>query len=324
MHIGRCMMIGIDGLTLDQETANFIRDNHIGGVILFKRNYENPQQLRELTTSLMNLVDYPLIISVDQEGGRVARFSEPFTRVPPMATIGASDNADEAAREIGQVLAKELMACGIHLNFAPVMDIHTNPDNPVIGDRAFSNDPHVVAKLGGVMIDAMQSTGVAACAKHFPGHGDTSIDSHLALPYVDYDQAYLQMREWIPFMHAIAHNVATIMTAHIMYTSLDSARPASISSQIIQTILREEMNYKGVIISDDLIMGGITEIMPVHDAAINALDAGNDMILICHDLDKQKQAYQHLLNAYQSKEICHEHIAVSLQRINTLTSTYVR
>src|SRR5262249_21992353 len=252
-----------------------------GGVILFARNVAEPGQVAELAFEASRLVaDLPGWVSIDQEGGRVARLKAPFTEWPPMATLGRSGDVQLAER-FARALAAELKAVGITLDFAPVLDVHTNPRNPVIGDRALAERAGDVARLGGAGIRAMQAEGLAACGKHFPGHGDTSTDSHLELPLVEHPPERLREVEFVPFRAAIEAGVATIMTAHVLVPALDEQRPATLSKRIVTGLLREELHYDGVIVSDDLEMKALANDYKVPESAVLAVEAGCDTVLTC-------------------------------------------
>src|SRR6266853_5916502 len=239
-QIGRLLVAGFDGLQIPVELSSLAREFGLGGVILFARNVAEPEQVAELCYESARLVpDLPLWVSVDQEGGRVARLKAPFTEWPPMATLGRSGDAGLAER-FARALAIELKATGITLDYAPVLDVLTNAKNPVIGDRALSANAEDVGRLGAVIIRTLQAEGVAACGKHFPGHGDTSTDSHLVLPLVEHPPDRLRAVEFVPFRAAIDAGVATIMTAHVLVPSLDERRPASLSRRIVHDILRDE------------------------------------------------------------------------------------
>jgi beta-N-acetylhexosaminidase len=264
------------------------REFQLGGVTLFKRNIEAPEQVAELDHDLQSLSsDLPLWVAVDQEGGRVARLRAPFTEWPPMATLGRS--GDEAlARRFAAALAVELRSVGVTLDYAPVLDIHTNSKNPIIGDRALSEDAGMVAKLGAAIVRGLQDNGVAACGKHFPGHGDTSVDSHLALPLVEHPPDRIRRVECVPFREAIRSGVAFIMTAHILVPSIDDQRPATLSPTIVRGMLREELGFDGVILSDDLEMKAIAETYSVPEAAVQAIAAGCDGVLVCRALSEER------------------------------------
>ena len=280
-EIGQLLIGSLPGTTITPEIRSLAKEFSLGGVILFSRNIEAPEQVAELSRDVQELAaELPLWVSVDQEGGRVARLKEPFTRWPPMATLGRSGNVELAAR-FGAALAAELKAVGITLDYAPVLDIHTNPRNPVIGDRALAEDAESVAKLGAAIIRGLQENGVAACGKHFPGHGDTSVDSHLALPLVEHPPDRIRRVECVPFREAIRTGVAFIMTAHVLVPSLDEDKPATLSSRIVRGILREELGYQGVILSDDLEMKAIANRYAVPSAAVLAIEAaGSNSVAI--------------------------------------------
>src|SRR5688572_6154973 len=268
-------------MTITPEIRSLAREFSLGGVILFSRNIEVPEQVAELSGDVQALAtELPLWVSVDQEGGRVARLKRPFTEWPPMAVLGRSGNTELASR-FAAALAAELKAVGITLDYAPVLDIHTNPKNPVIGDRALAEDAETVARLGAAIVRALQDNGVAACGKHFPGHGDTSVDSHLDLPIVEHPPDRIRRVECVPFRAAIAADVAFIMTAHILVPSLDEQRPATLSRAIVYDLLRDELGFEGVILSDDLEMKAIAATYHVPDAAVQAVRAGCDGLLVC-------------------------------------------
>src|SRR5438876_5557342 len=232
-QIGQLLIAGFNGPQIPAELRSLAKEFGLGGVILFARNIAEPEQVAELAFDAAGLVsDVPLWVSVDQEGGRVARLKSPFTEWPPMATLGrASDVA--LAERFARALAAELKAVGITLDYAPVLDIHTNPKNPVIGDRALADNAEDVARLGAAIIRTLQAEGIAACGKHFPGHGDTSTDSHHELPLVEHPPERLREVEFLPFRAAVDAGVATIMTAHIFVPALDEKRPATLSGHIV-------------------------------------------------------------------------------------------
>ena len=239
-------------------------------------------------------------MSVDQEGGRVARLKEPFTRWPPMATLGRA-GSDALAARFATAMAIELKAVGITLDYAPVLDIHTNPKNPVIGDRALATRADDVARLGRVIIRTLQGAGLAACGKHFPGHGDTAADSHVELPLIEHEPDRLRAIEFVPFRAAIAERVAFIMTAHVLVPALDETRPSTLSPRVVQAILRDELGFEGVILSDDLEMKAVSAQYPVPDAAVEAIRAGCDAVLVCSgDIDLQGRTLEALVRAVES------------------------
>jgi beta-N-acetylhexosaminidase len=290
------------------------REFDLGGVIFFARNVESPEQVAELSREARLLArEIPLWVSVDQEGGRVARLKAPFTVWPPMMTLGRSGDTTLAAR-FARALATELKAVGISLDYTPVLDIHSNPRNPVIGDRALAERAEDVARLGRVIIETLQGEGIAACGKHFPGHGDTSTDSHLELPLVEHPPERLREVEFEPFRAAVAANVATIMTAHVLVPSLDEQVPATLSGRIVG-MLRDELHFPGVILSDDLEMKAIAASYTVPDAAVRAIAAGCDGVLICSgDHDAQAAALEALVHAVEEERIPFARLEDALKR----------
>jgi len=304
--IGQYLIGSLPGTTIPVELRSLAREFDLGGVILFSRNIEAPEQVAELSAESEALGRVlPAWVSVDQEGGRVARLKEPFTKWPPMATLGrAGKESEQLAGRFAKALAQELLAVGITLDYAPVLDVHTNPKNPVIGDRALAERAEDVAKLGRVIIRALQGAGLAACGKHFPGHGDTSADSHFELPLVEHPPERLRAIEFEPFRAAIAEQVAFIMTAHVLVPSLDEKRPATLSPAIVQKMLREELKYEGVILSDDLEMKALSSTYTVPDAAVDAIRAGCDGILVCSgNVDLQARTLEALVRAVESGTI---------------------
>src|SRR5947199_6929544 len=256
-QIGRLLIAGFGGHQPPAELASLAREFSLGGVILFARNVAEPEQVAELCYESARLVpDLPLWVSVDQEGGRVARLKSPFTEWPPMATLGRSGDARLAER-FARALAAELKTVGITLDYTPVLDILTNPSNPVIGDRALAEHAEDVARLGAAIIRTLQAEGIAACGKHFPGHGDTSVDSHHDLPIVEHPPDRIERVELVPFRAAVAADVACLMTAHILIPSLDAERPATVSPRII-AMAKEGLNFQGLVATDDLEMKAIS------------------------------------------------------------------
>jgi beta-N-acetylhexosaminidase len=285
-------------------------------VIFFARNIEEPEQVAELSHDVQAMASAsPLWVSVDQEGGRVARLKSPFTEWPPMAVLGRSGDV-ALAKRFAAALAAELRAVGVTLDYAPVLDIHTNPKNPVIGDRALAEDAEMVGRLGAAIVAGLQDNGVAACGKHFPGHGDTSVDSHLDLPLVEHPPDRIRRVEAVPFRDAIAADVAFIMTAHVLVPSLDEERPATLSPRIVHAILREELGYRGVILSDDLEMKAIAKTYAVPDAAVQAIAAGCDGLLICSgDLDVQAATLETLVHAVEDGRLPATRVEDALKRL---------
>ncbi len=303
-QVGQLLIAGFDGRQIPTELRSLAREFGLGGVILFARNIAEPEQVAEVAFEAARLVpELPAWVSVDQEGGRVARLKAPFTEWPPMATLGRSGDVTLAER-FARALASELKAVGITLDYAPVLDIHTNSKNPVIGDRALAEKADEVARLGSAIVRVLQGEGIAACGKHFPGHGDTSTDSHLELPLVEHPPDRLRRVEFVPFVAAVEAGVATIMTAHVLVPSLDEKRPASLSRHIITDLLRHELRYEGVILSDDLEMKAIAAAYEVPEAAVMAIEAGCDGVLICSgDHETQGAALEALVYAVEQDRL---------------------
>jgi beta-N-acetylhexosaminidase len=313
--IGQLLIGSLPGKTVTPEMRSLAREFSLGGIIFFARNIEAPEQVAELSHDVQGLASaLPLWVSVDQEGGRVARLKAPFTVWPPMATLGRS--GDEAlARRFAKALATELRAVGITLDYAPVLDIHTNPKNPIIGDRALAEDADSVARLGAAIIEALQSNGVAACGKHFPGHGDTSVDSHLDLPLIEHPPDRIRRVELVPFREAIKAGVAFIMTAHVLVPSLDEEKPATLSRRVVQGMLRDELGFPGVILSDDLEMKAIAKTYAVPDAAVQAIAAGCDGLLVCSgDVNVQAATLEALVRAVEQDVIPYKRLEDALKR----------
>jgi beta-N-acetylhexosaminidase len=323
---GERVMVGFEGFEPSADLRRLLREFRVGGVILFARNVDGPEQLAELVRELQSLArdaghDLPLLVAVDQEGGRVQRLRAPWTLWPPLRALGRG-GSEEVARQVGAALAAELSSCGIRLDFAPVVDVDTNPANPVIGDRSFGDDPERVGRLGAAMIRGLQEGGVAACAKHFPGHGDTGVDSHLELPVVDHSLSRLRDVELRPFRAAVEAEVATIMTAHVLVRDLDPGVPATLSARIIGELLRGELKFPGVVVADDLEMGAIAKAWPAGDAAVRAARAGCDLLPVCKAPDAQAAAVEGLVRALEAEELRWKDAEDSLARVRRLKERF--
>jgi beta-N-acetylhexosaminidase len=308
---------GFEGTSLNARTEELIVQQGIGGLILFERNFKNPEQLLQLITDLQSLTANdpeipPLFISVDQEGGRVARLGAPFTQFPPMSCLGKADS-DELAYRFGLGMGKELRAVGVNMDYAPVLDVHSNPINPIIGQRALDTNPAKVARLGAELIRGFYDAGVIPVGKHFPGHGDTSQDSHLTLPRVERERESLEKTELIPFMHAIKQGLEVIMTAHVVYPAWDAGQPATFSSPILNEMLRNSLQFDGLIISDDLEMQAIDE--KLESIPVLGTQAGIDLFLICHDLQKVSALQDAMIRDIETERIPSTTIEQSLARV---------
>jgi beta-N-acetylhexosaminidase len=280
-HVGQLAIAGFAGDAIPPDLRLLAREFDLGGIILFARNVVAPEQVADIARDAQTLVhELPLWVSVDQEGGRVARLKAPFTVWPPMQALGRSGD-ERLAERFAKALAAELKAVGISLDYTPVLDILTNPKNPVIGDRALADRAEDVARLGRTIVTALQREGIAACGKHFPGHGDTSTDSHHELPLIEHPPERLEHVELVPFRAAIEAGVACIMTAHILIPAFDEERPATLSPAIVDGLLKRQMGYQGLVVSDDLDMKAISAGYGVPEATVAAIAAGCDAVLMC-------------------------------------------
>ena len=337
--IGQMIMVGLKGKDLAKEEEQLLRNYPFGGFILFAHNLREPKQILSLCRSLWEIEKKPPpFIAIDQEGGRVHRLPAPFTRFPAAAALGRTGDTGLAYRA-GLATARELAAVGINLNFAPVLDVHSNPDNPVIGDRSLSSDPGQVAALGWAIIEGLRDGGIIPCGKHFPGHGDTAKDSHLELPVVEKDLTALRAIELPPFAHACRNQIESLrsyairesssamiwkMTAHVLYPSLDRNYPATLSETIIGGLLREELGYQGVVFSDDLEMEAISKNFLLAEAVSRSVRAGVDVLMFCHERESAIKALELLWQAAEKKEQTKMRVEKSYRRITNLKQRYLK
>lgn len=300
-RIGQRVIVGFEGTRVPPELIRLDEEWGLGGFILFTRNLKSFEQVMDLTEELWSLGQgTPPFIGIDQEGGRVHRLPAPFTVFPDMAHMGQASSVS-VAYEVGAVIGRELTAAGFNLNFAPVLDLSTNPDNEVIGRRAISSDPAKVASLAKAITRGLHDNAVVACGKHFPGHGDTAEDSHVTLPTCDLDLETLLSRELMPYRELIQNppHLDMVMAAHVNYTKADPDYPmATVSRHLLQNVLRLELGFKGLVVTDDLEMKAVTDI---EQTTVQALDAGVDLFLVCHSIDKQVQVLETLLRQAESK-----------------------
>jgi beta-N-acetylhexosaminidase len=326
-HAGQLAILGFPGYEITPELRSIAREFDLGGIILFARNVADPLQVLEVARQARELRrELPLWVSVDQEGGRVARLRDPFTVWPPMMTLGRApaDRAEALARRFARALAAELRAVGINLDYAPVLDIHTNPDNPVIGDRALGEQADGVARLGRAIIETLQGEGLAACGKHFPGHGDTSTDSHHELPIVEHPPDRVRRVELEPFRAAIQARVACIMTAHVLLPAFDERLPATLSPAIVNALLKQELAYDGLVLSDDLEMRAISERYSPGAAAVHAVAAGCDAFLVCGpDPAKHIEAIEGVIHAVESERLAPGRVEDALARHRRLKERFL-
>lgn len=319
--VGQMFMVGFEGNKVTENLKKLITEYYVGGVILFERNIESPTQIAELTNEIQSLnPKTPLFIAVDQEGGRVRRLHEPFTDFGSAQQF-TKTNSPKLCFDAAFAMAKELRAVGINYNLAPVIDINSNPQNPVIGDRAFGSDPETVTKIASGFIRGLQRGGVVACAKHFPGHGDTTTDSHLELPKVEHSLERLKSFEWVPFERMIKNGVESIMTAHILNPHLDPELPATLSKKTIQ-FLRNDLRFNRMLITDDLEMKAISDHFSIEDATRKAVDADTDIILICNTYEKQVAAIETVLRGVLEIKIPVKRIEDSSERITKVRNRY--
>jgi len=316
-------MVGFPGPAPDAEVKALI-DDGIFGVILFKRNIETPAQTAGLIRTLKAQAGRPFVLAVDQEGGRVGRLrGAPFTTLPAMRDIGKSRDVTLAAR-VGQLLAFEVRALGFDWDFAPVLDVDTNPKNPVIGDRALHHEAKEVARLGVALAQGLESGGVASCGKHFPGHGDTAQDSHLALPRLPHDLQRLREVELVPFAAFAKARLSSLMTAHVIFEALESAVPATMSRAVLEGLLRKELGFEGVLVSDDLEMKAIASHYSVEQAVVDGVNATVDLFLVCHDSKVQRAAIAALVRAVEEGRVAEARLDEALGRLAALSRRFAR
>lgn len=323
-QIGQILMVGFPGTSPTPELIELIQRYHVGNVILFSRNVQDAQQLQTLTGTLQELARsagqrLPLLIAIDQENGMVQRLSQDATIFPGNMALGAT-GSEEDAYNVALGSGQELRALGVNFNLAPVVDVNNNPVNPVIGVRSFGEDPRQVARLATAEIHGYQEAGVATCIKHFPGHGDTATDSHLAIPVIPYDLSRLEQLELVPFKSGIAAGTDSVMTAHIYFPALmgETNLPATLSPEVVSQLLRKQLGFQGMIMTDCLEMKAISETVGVGRGAVLAHKAGNDLILISHRYERQLAGLEALKEAVRSGEITPEQIRQAAERVLAL------
>lgn len=320
--IGQMLMVGIDGTEVDDDFKKFAEEYKFGTVILFGKNITSAEQLVNLTNSIKSTAgDIPYIIGMDEEGGLVTRLPDDVLSMPAALTIAGSEDT-EYCYNAGYQIGTQITSFGLHTGFSPVLDIWSNPDNTVIGNRAYGKTSDDVCKYGIADMLGLKATGAIPVAKHFPGHGDTETDSHYGLPLVTKTKEELWQSELLPFKSAIENGVPMIMAAHILCTELDENYPASMSKNIITDLLRDEMGFEGVVITDDLTMGAISESYSFGDAAVLSINAGCDILSICFGEDNVKQAVKAIKEAVENGDITEERIDESVRRILKLKEDY--
>lgn len=305
--IGQQLIIGLQGTTLTSDESDFIVQNNIGGIILMKRNCESPQQVRELVASLQNLRHQqpdksPLFISIDMEGGRVARLGAPFTQWPPVAALGKLDSTSVAFK-FASFMGAELQSVGINLDFAPCIDVLTNPLNTAIGDRSAGADPELVSRVGSALVRGYIKAGIIPCAKHFPGHGSTPVDSHLDLPIEEKTAAELDAVELVPFKKVFRARLDLVMTTHVKFPKLDPDWPATLSRKILTELLRDQLRYRNLVITDDLDMKALTKHYDKALIPVRALQAGANLLLYCNEPESHRTAVEAIEAAIRDKKL---------------------
>lgn len=321
--IGQILFMGIQGHTLTEDEKKFIVDNNVGGIILFARNIESPKQVHTLTLEIQNLrhkmIDKaPFLIGVDMEGGRVARFKSPFTQWPPMRVLGDLDSATLGFK-FAETMGHELHSIGINVNFAPCVDVLTNPKNEIIGDRSLGTDPERVAKLASAIVRGFIKSDIIPCAKHYPGHGNTLIDSHLDLPVEnDIDLKRLMDVELPPFKKAFRARLDLVMTGHLKFPKIDPEWPVTFSEVFLKDILRKQLGYRNIIMTDDLDMKALANHYPAEFIPVRALQAGNDILLYCNEHDKPPLALAAVEKAVKDGKLTEEIINDRYNRVLSL------
>lgn len=322
--IGQLMIVGFDGITINDRVIAFIEEIKVGGFILFARNIVDENQTLDLLNQLKEANsnnDIPLFLSIDEEGGTVSRLPKSFLQLPGAMTVGNKNNRD-ISYDFGMILGKRVKSLGFNIDFAPVLDINSNPNNPVIGNRAFGTTIDPVVSSGIEVMRGIRDSEVIPVGKHFPGHGDTNVDSHINLPTVDKTIEELMSFELIPFKEAIGENMEMLMIAHILYPRIDERYPATMSPKIIQEVLRDDLSYDGVVVSDDMTMGAIVKNFSLEDGVLSFLKSGGDMALICHGEDNPKLVFERIKTAVEAGELTEEEINRKVYRILKLKNDY--
>jgi beta-N-acetylhexosaminidase len=316
---GQLLSVGFDGTTAPDELRARIAASAVGGVMLFRPNIANAGQVAALVGALRGAAPAgdPLLVSIDQEGGLVMRLRGLGTDWPPMLAVGSAGDAART-QQVGRALGEELAALGIGWDFAPVLDVHTNPANPVIGNRAFGTTPEAVATHALAFWRGLRGAGVVGCGKHFPGHGDTRTDSHLELPVVAHDLARLRAVEFAPFAAAAQAGMEAFMTAHVLYPAIDPDRPATLSRRILGDVLRGELGFRGVIVSDDLGMKAVADRYPIEELAVGCIEAGCDHLLVREPAARQLAAHEALVRAAEARSDFRARVAESAARVAAL------
>lgn len=293
----------------------------VGGVIFFARNVGTPAEVLELNRDIKRAAGRPILLAIDQEGGQVARLRNGFTEIPPMRAVGATGSV-ALAKDLGKLVGRELRAVGFDMNYAPVLDIDTNPQNPIIAARSFGRTPELVTELGLALAAGLEEAGVAACGKHFPGHGDTSQDSHLELPTLPHAMERLERVELAPFKAAAAAGIASFMTAHVIFQAVDPKYPATMSRAVLTGILREKLGYDGMVVTDDVEMKAIADNYGVEEAVLLGLNAGVDHFLCCHTAALAHRAIDAIVQAVQSGKLSQQTLDAATRRFQRVRQRF--
>lgn len=320
--IGQMIITGFNGSEYNDDMDRLINEYKVGGVILFARNIEDSNQMIDLTRALQeNNNNLPLFISIDEEGGRVSRLPDDVEKFPSAFTIGLINN-QQTAYENGKEIGYTLKRLGINLDYAPVLDIYSNENNTVIGDRAFSKEESIVSTMGIATMEGIEDADIIPVVKHFPGHGDTEVDSHYGLQIVYKTLEELRNFEFIPFVKAIESGCDVIMVSHIILNEVDSSNPASLSKIVISDLLRKDLEFDKVVITDDMSMGAITSIMSIEEACIKSIEAGCDILLLGNAYEEIEQVINSIKLKLYNGEISEEQINKSVKRILELKKKY--
>lgn len=322
--VGQLIISGFQGHEISDYTKELINKYYIGGFILFSRNINNKEQTLKLLNDLKgenSEKEIPLFLSIDEEGGKVSRLPNSYIKIPEAMKFG-NKNDKEVSYNLGEILGRRVISLGFNLNFAPVLDIYSNSKNKVIGNRAYGTNAETVVENGIEVMRGIRNTGVIPAVKHFPGHGDTNLDSHIDLPIIDKTLEELENLELIPFEKAIKEEVEIIMIAHILYPEIDINYPATMSKNIIENYLRRTMGYNGVIVSDDMTMGGITKNYNLEDAVFKFIQSGGDLALICHGEENPILAINKIIDGVNKGDISQREIDEKVYRILNLKESY--
>ncbi|WP_413409263.1 beta-N-acetylhexosaminidase [Paenibacillus amylolyticus] len=322
--IGQMILAGVQGTTLDDQAKQMITNQKVGGIIFYANNVSTLEGTAKFVKSIKEANQsnpVPIFMSVDQEGGKVSRMPETVESIPSSRKVGETKDS-ALAETMGELLARQVQLAGFNVDFAPVLDVNSNPSNPVIGDRSFGSSAELVSRMGIAEMKGLRSEGIIPVVKHFPGHGDTSVDSHLDLPVVNKTEKQLAELEWIPFQAAVKEQVEAVMVAHILFPKLDPDHPASLSDVIIGEHLRGKFKYDGVVITDDLSMGAIAKNFKLDQAALATVKAGSDILLVAHSYESAKTIFDTLISAVKSGKITESRIDESVYRILALKQQY--